>query len=77
MHKNLLHLNFFYFLQKMLQSKICLTKEKIDDTIDILKGAITICYPMGLPLYEPVQLELTEKRDLSGTQVIIFNLFLC
>lgn len=60
----------------MLESKICLTKEKIGDTIDILNGAITICYPMGLPSYEPVQLELSGRRDLSGTQVIIFSSFL-
>ena len=62
---------FFFFFQKMIESKICLTKEKIDDAIDILKGAVTICYPMGLPAYEPVQLELSGKRDLSGTQVSI------
>lgn len=55
----------------MVESKICLTTEKIDETIEILKGAITICYPMGLPPYEPVQLELSGKRDLSGSQVFI------
>lgn len=60
----------------MIASKVCLTKEEIDDTIDILKGAITICYPMGLPPYELVELELSGKRDLTGTQVIIFRFFI-
>lgn len=54
--------------EKMIERKVCFTKETIEDTLVILDGAVKICYPMGLPPYEPVLLEIGGKRDLTGTQ---------
>ncbi|CAL1273901.1 unnamed protein product [Larinioides sclopetarius] len=54
--------------QKMIDAGVCLTLADIQDTLDILCGAVKICYPMGLPSYEIIYQELEGKEDLSGTQ---------
>ncbi|GFW35969.1 cilia- and flagella-associated protein 298 [Trichonephila clavipes] len=54
--------------QKAIDAGICLTCEVVQETIEILRGAVSICYPMDLPCYEIVYLELLGKEDLSGTQ---------
>ncbi|KAF8778756.1 Cilia- and flagella-associated protein 298 like protein [Argiope bruennichi] len=54
--------------QKMIDAGTCLTIVDIEDTLDILCGAVKICYPMGLPSYEIISQELEGKEDLSGTQ---------
>ncbi|KAI3386717.1 hypothetical protein SNEBB_000473 [Seison nebaliae] len=45
-----------------------LTKEHIKESLNILKGAITIVYPMNLPPHDPIRMELENREDLSGTQ---------
>jgi hypothetical protein len=37
--------------------------------IDLLRGAVTIVYPMGLPPHDPIRMEFEDKEDLEGTQV--------
>ncbi|KAG8185650.1 hypothetical protein JTE90_008922 [Oedothorax gibbosus] len=54
--------------QKLMDSGVCLTIDTIQETLDILKGAVMITYPMGLPSYDIVHLELEGKEDLTGTQ---------
>lgn len=56
-----------------MDSGVCLTVSVVQDTLDILKGAVMICYPMGLPSYEIIHLELEGKEDLTGTQVCYFQ----
>ena len=36
-----------------------------------MRGAIMIVYPMGLPPYDPIKMEIDGNEDLSGTQVFI------
>lgn len=36
--------------------------------MDILRGAVTIVYPMQLPPHDPIRMEFTNTEDLSGTQ---------
>lgn len=47
---------------------ICLTQKLINDALSILRGAIMIVYPMGLPPHDPIHRELENTEDLSGTQ---------
>lgn len=54
--------------QKAIDAGVCLTSELVQETLEILHGAVSICYPMDLPSYEIVKLELEGKEDLSGTQ---------
>jgi hypothetical protein len=48
---------------------MCLTQVTIQEAIDELRGAVTIVYPMGLPPYDPIQMEFENKEELEGTQV--------
>jgi hypothetical protein len=45
------------------------TLEDVKDALAVLKGAVTIVYPMGLPPHDPIQMELDDNEDLSGTQM--------
>jgi len=37
--------------------------------LDILRGAVMIVYPMGLPPHDPIKEEFENTEDLTGTQV--------
>lgn len=41
---------------------------QIKECLDILDGAVKIVYPMGLPDYDPIKMELQNCEDLTGTQ---------
>lgn len=45
-----------------------LTLKQIQNAIGILRGAVTIVYPMGLPPHDSIHMELINIEDLSGTQ---------
>lgn len=55
--------------KKQVDSGVCVTQKVVSQAIDILKGAVTIVYPMGLPPHDPIQAEFDNEEDLSGTQV--------
>lgn len=57
------------FLQDQVQRKVCLTEKMLNDAIDNIRGAVMICYPMGLPEWDLVRENLEDKEDLAGTQV--------
>ncbi len=46
-----------------------MSKEIVHEAFLMLSGAVTIVYPMGLPPYDPIQAELKNEEDLSGTHV--------
>lgn len=41
----------------------------VKEALDLLRGAVMIVYPMGLPPHDPIRMELEDKEDLAGTQV--------
>ena len=45
------------------------TQQTVKEALDILRGAVTIVYPMGLPPHENIKMEFENNEDLSGTQV--------
>ena len=51
-----------------VQSNICITFADILEALDILKGAVSIVYPMGLPEYDPIKMEMENREELAGTQ---------
>nr|CAH7739813.1 unnamed protein product [Callosobruchus chinensis] len=51
----------------VLQGK-CLTIKVVQEAINILKGAVTIVYPMKLPPHDIIRMEFENIEDLSGTQ---------
>lgn len=52
----------------LVKHDACLTMRMVSSALDMLRGAVTIVYPMGLPPYDPIRLELENNEDLSGTQ---------
>lgn len=58
-------------LQKNVQMDKCMTFAVVQEALDILRGAVTIVYPMGLPPHDPIRAEFENTEDLSGTQVVI------
>lgn len=54
--------------KNLVQRDISLSESIIQETIDLLKGAVTIVYPMGLPPYDNIQMEFDNEEDLEGTQ---------
>lgn len=57
------------FLQKLVQADQCVTCDHINEALQQLKGAVMIVYPMGLPPYDPIELEFKNQEELEGTQV--------
>lgn len=49
----------------------CLTLMKITDVLDMLHGAVTIVYPMGLPPHDPISKELKNECELQPEQNVI------
>jgi len=54
--------------KKRVDRDDCLTFAQVQEAMQILKGAVMIVYPMGLPPHDPVRAELENNEDLSGTQ---------
>jgi len=52
----------------LVRADKCLTYAVVKDALDKMKGAVMIVYPMGLPPHDPVQMELDNQEDLTGTQ---------
>ncbi|VUZ46638.1 unnamed protein product [Hymenolepis diminuta] len=51
----------------LIEQGKALTKELVNEAFMMLSGAVTIVYPMGLPPYDPIQMEFRNEEDLSGT----------
>jgi len=47
--------------------KVNLTKKMLLDAVDNIRGAVMICYPMGLPEWDLVRQNLEDTEDLTGT----------
>lgn len=43
--------------------------EMVKEALDMLRGAVMIVYPMGLPPHDPIRMEFEGREDLAGTQV--------
>lgn len=54
--------------KKQVTANVCMTLNKVTEALDILRGAVMIVYPMGLPPHDPIHLELRNEEDLAGTQ---------
>ncbi|KAG5177217.1 putative flagellar basal body protein [Tribonema minus] len=54
---------------EMAVSKAAASKEQLDEKLDNIRGAVTMAYPMGLPLFDPVRLAIEGKgmEGLDGT----------
>lgn len=44
-------------------------KADLLEHIDLIRGAVMICFPMGLPEWDNVRAAIEDKEDLEGTSV--------
>nr|KAG5699387.1 hypothetical protein BaRGS_008295 [Batillaria attramentaria] len=54
--------------KKKVDANVLVTQATVKEALDILRGAVMIVYPMGLPPHEPIRCEFENTEDLSGTQ---------
>jgi len=54
--------------KKKVASDEMVTQKTVQEALDILRGAVTIVWPMGLPPHDPVKQEFDNQEDLSGKQ---------
>ncbi|XP_043491679.1 cilia- and flagella-associated protein 298-like isoform X2 [Polistes fuscatus] len=54
--------------KKLVQQDKLLTQKIVQDALDILRGAVTIVYPMGLPPHDVIRQEFENTENLTGTQ---------
>ncbi|KAM7343452.1 cilia- and flagella-associated protein 298 [Cochliomyia hominivorax] len=54
--------------KKLVLAKKPLTLKIVGEAINLLKGAVTIVYPMQLPPHDIIRHEFTNTEDLTGTQ---------
>lgn len=53
--------------KKLVDSNKALTLKQVQEALGILRGAVTIVYPMQLPPHDVIQKEFTNTEDLSET----------
>ncbi|XP_043279267.1 cilia- and flagella-associated protein 298 [Venturia canescens] len=54
--------------KKLVPQEKLVTLKVVQEALDILKGALMIVYPMGLPPHDVIRRELENTEDLQGTQ---------
>ena len=52
-----------------VKSGVEVTEKTVKECLDLISGAVKIVWPMGLPHFDTVRMELENCEDLSGTQV--------
>ena len=52
-----------------IKTGVEVSEKTVKECLDLISGAVKIVWPMGLPHFDPVRLELENCEDLSGTQV--------
>ncbi|CAG0888852.1 unnamed protein product [Darwinula stevensoni] len=51
---------------RQVEAGIVMTEKMAESALDIIRGAVMIVYPMGLPPHDLIQLELDSKEELQG-----------
>ena len=52
--------------KQQVQNKVCLDVQTLSDQLDVIRGAVMICFPMGLPAYDPVRINLEGAEGVTG-----------
>lgn len=45
-----------------------MTPKIVEEALNLLRGGVTIVYPMQLPPHDSIRMEFTNTEDLTGTQ---------
>ena len=61
--------------EENVKGGVALTFKVVRECLDILRGAVSIVYPMGLPEYDPVRMELENRDWILNLHVYPYHLF--
>ncbi|GFR53143.1 hypothetical protein Agub_g15863 [Astrephomene gubernaculifera] len=53
--------------KSQVERKVPLTARALQEAVDNVRGAVMICYPAGLPEWDPVRQGLEGREELAGT----------
>lgn len=56
---------------KLVVSGVPIKASDVRNALDILRGAVTIVYPMALPPHDNIRMEFSNTEDLAGTQAAL------
>lgn len=54
--------------KKLVEQSAPLTYRTVKEAMELLRGAVTIVYPMQLPPHDTIRAEFANTEDLTGTQ---------
>ena len=54
--------------EQLIKSGKCLKQKSVQEAINLLRGVVTIVYPMQLPPYDVIRMEFSSTEDLKGTE---------
>lgn len=57
--------------KKLVNENKVLVQKNVKDALDLLRGAVTIVYPMQLPPHDSIRNEFQNTEDLEGTQAAL------
>lgn len=57
--------------KNLIEDNKPLVQKNIKEALDLLRGAVTIVYPMQLPPHDSIRNEFQNTEDLSGTQAAL------
>lgn len=57
--------------KKLVDENKILVQKNIKEALDLLRGAVTIVYPMQLPPHDSIRNEFQNTEDLAGTQAAL------
>ena len=60
-----------------MEAERLVTIAVVQEALNILRGAVMIVYPMGLPPHDPIRMEMENKEELEGTHVCRAVVFYC
>ena len=55
--------------QNQVVAKVVMKKAELAEHIDLIRGAVMICFPMGLPEWDNVRLAIEDTEELEGSAV--------
>jgi len=55
--------------KKQVERKVVTTKKSLLEAIDVVRGAVMIAYPMGIPEWDPVRMDIEADEKPSDTLV--------
>ncbi|XP_046571567.1 cilia- and flagella-associated protein 298-like [Haliotis rubra] len=54
--------------KEKVKANVEVNQGSVKEALDMLRGAVMIVYPMGLPPHDPIRDEFENTEDLTGTQ---------